>query len=135
MPLRACAVALLLTLCPSLWAAAPPAAVWWPRPVEAGLSRAGANRGELLEALRRVPARQRDGMAFLIANMPERDLRSLSAAFLLGEVDLAYHARPEAPWGGQVPDDVFLKDVLPSANLDEPRRPWRRQLREVCLPI
>src|SRR3954470_11763865 len=103
MPLRACAVALLMTLCPTLWAAAPPAKVWWPRPVEAGLSRAGGNRGELLEALRRVPARQRDGMAFLIANMPERDLRSLSAAFLLEEVDLAYRARAAASWGSPVP--------------------------------
>src|SRR5829696_1819326 len=99
MPLRACAFAFaLILLCPALWAAAPPAA-WWPPAVEACLPRAGGNRGELLDALRRAPARQRDGMAFLIANMPERDLRSLSVAFLLEEVDLAYRARAAAPWG------------------------------------
>jgi transglutaminase-like putative cysteine protease/predicted esterase len=132
MPFRASALALIL--CTALWAAAPPAG-WWPSAVEERLSRAGANRVELLDALRQTPARQREGMAFLIANMPERDLRSLSAAFLLEDIDLAYRARALAPWGRRVPDDVFLDAVLPYANLDEPRDAWRKQLREVCLPI
>lgn len=135
MPSRACALALCLIQCPALWAAAPPTPAWWPPAVEANLSRAGANRAELLDALHRVPARQRDGMAFLIANMPDRDLRSLSAAFLLSEVDLAHRARALAPWGRSVPDDLFLNAVLPYANLDEPRDPWRMHLREICLPL
>src|SRR5690242_4582799 len=105
MPIRACALVLALILCPALRAAAPPTA-WWPLAVEARLSGAGANRAELLDALRRVPVRQRDGMAFLVANMPERDLRSLSAAFLLDEVERAYLARAEAPWSKLVPDEV-----------------------------
>src|SRR4051812_6223844 len=104
------AFALALILCPALWAAAPPAG-WWPAAVEARLTRADINRSELLDALKRVPARQRDGMAFLIAHMPERDLRLLSADFLLENVDLAYRARAEAPWGKRVPDDIFLNDV------------------------
>jgi hypothetical protein len=119
-----------------LEAAAPPTPPrWWSAEVEQALGRAGANRAELVAALQRSAAEQRRGMAFLIANMPGRDLRSLSADFLLENVRLAYQARAESPWGRAVPDDVFLNDVLPYANLDEARHPWRRQLREVCLPI
>src|SRR4051794_4529657 len=99
------ASALTLVLFSATWAAAPPTG-WWPATVEAALPRAGANRSELLEALRRVPAGQRASMAFLIANMPERDLRSLSAAFLLENVELAHRARAEAPWGRRLSDDV-----------------------------
>jgi hypothetical protein len=67
---------------------------WWAAEVERALARAGANRAELVKALRAVPAGQRKGLAFLrIGNMPEGDLRSLSADFLLEDVGLAYKAR------------------------------------------
>jgi predicted esterase len=113
-------------------AAAPPAP-WWPPRVEASLARAGANWGELTAALARVPLAQREGMAFLIAHMPARDLTSLKAGFLLENVALAYRAREEAAW--KVPDELFLNDVLPYAVLDEARGPWRREVRDACLPI
>ncbi len=132
MLLRASALAFVLSSI--LWAAAPPTG-WWPAAIEKALSRAGANRSELLDALRRVPAIQRVGMTFLIDNMPERDLRSLSASVLLENVELAYRARAEAPWGRLLPNEVFLNDVLPYANLDESRDPWRKELRAICLPI
>lgn len=129
------AAVLLLFLVPLLPAAAPPVAAWWPAEVERALGRAGANRGELRDALYRVPAAQRKGMAFLIANMPDRDLRSLRAGFLLENVALAYRARDEVRWGRDLPENVFLNDVLPYASMDEPRDPWRKSLRELCLPI
>ena len=74
---------------------------------------------------------QRKGMAFLIANMPDHDLRSLHADFLLQNVDLAYRARKQFPWGVRIPEDIFLNDVLPYANVDEVRDPWRKQLFEL----
>jgi len=53
-------------------------------PAETGLSRAldaaGANRAELEKALAGVPAAQRAPLEWLIAHMPEADLRSLEAA-------------------------------------------------------
>ena len=74
-------------------------------------------------------------MAFLVANMPDRDLQSLHADFLLENVDLAYKARNETAWGKQIPEDLFLNNVLAYANVDELRDPWRKDLYELCLPI
>src|SRR4051794_15990373 len=80
-------------------ASAQDAKAWWPKDVEAALGRAGDNRAEIEKALNRTPAGQRRGMAFLVANMPERDLRTLRGDFLLENVALAYKARQEVPWG------------------------------------
>jgi transglutaminase-like putative cysteine protease len=108
---------------------------WWSAEVEQALEQAGKNRDELVKALNATPDDQRKGMAFLIANMPESDLRSLHADFLLENVALAYKARKELPWGRQIPEDIFLNDVLPYANVDEARDPWRKEMYELCLPI
>lgn len=108
---------------------------WWAGDVEQALTQAGKNRGELEKALRKAPASQRRGMAFLIANMPQGDLRSLRADFLLENVALAYKARAELKWGRAIPEDIFLNDVLAYANLDETREPWRKEMFELCLPL
>lgn len=83
--------------------------------VEVGqaLKRAKENRTELEKALAKVPKEQRKGMAFLVGNMPDSDLTSLTADFFLSNVELAYKARKEAPWGKEVPEELFLNDVLP----------------------
>jgi transglutaminase-like putative cysteine protease/predicted esterase len=114
---------------------APPKSAWWPADVDRALARAGANRAELSKALTAVPAEQRKGLVFLIANMPESDLRSLRADFLLENVALAYQARARVPWGKRLPEALFLNDVLPYANVDEARHPWRKELYELCLPL
>ena len=61
-------------------------------PVQNALVRAGNNRNEIQKALNSVSADQREGMVFLVANMPRGDLRELSADFLLENVRLAYKA-------------------------------------------
>jgi predicted esterase len=108
---------------------------WWSAEVEKALDRSGTNRKELVKALRATPADQRKGMTFLVANMPDRDLKALRAEFLLENVALAYKARKQLPWGRRLPEAVFLNDVLPYANVDEERHPWRKQLYELCLPL
>ena len=108
---------------------------WWAADVEDALARAGGNRAELEKALNGVPADQRKGMAFLVANMPDGDLRSLKADFLLENVALAYKARKEVPWGAKIPEDVFLNNVLAYANVDESRDPWRKELYDLCMPL
>lgn len=110
-------------------------ATWWSADVETALQRAKDNRSELEKALNAVPSDQRNGMAFLIENMPDSDLRSLKADFLLGNVELAYRARKEVPWGKTIPEDIFLNDVLPYANVDEKRDAWRKDFYELCMPI
>jgi hypothetical protein len=91
---------------------------------------AGDNAKELKKALKEVPRNEREGMAFLISYMPERDAKSLSADFLLENVQYAYKARTEFPWANEVPDSVFLNDVVAYANLNENRESWRKDFYE-----
>ncbi len=93
--------------------------------LSAQLERAGGNRTELVRAMSACKPEQRESMAFLLANMPERDLTSLKADFLLKNVDLAYEARQRSAWAATVPVEVFLNDVLPYANVNERRDDWR----------
>jgi hypothetical protein len=125
----------LLAACPAAARAEEKKARWWPAEVEQALARAKGNRAELEKALTNVPREQRKGMAFLIANMPGSDLLSLKADFLLSNTALAYRARKEVPWGKDIPEERFLNDVLPYANLDEKRDDWRKQFYDLCRPI
>jgi transglutaminase-like putative cysteine protease/predicted esterase len=110
-------------------------APWWSAEVEKALTRAGDNRSQLEKALHAVPREQRKGMAFLVANMPDADLRSLRADFLRENVELAYKARKEFAWGSKIPEEIFLNDILPYANVDEARHAWRKELYELCAPL
>lgn len=103
--------------------------------VELALTKAGANRVELMTALKRVPAAQREGMQFLVANMPVTDLQSLSSKFLLENVALAYEAYDKAPWKGSIAKDLFLNDILPYSCLNEQRDGSRQMLRAKSLPL
>ena len=91
---------------------------------------AGSNAKELKKALRQAPTTQREAMAFLIAYMPERDAKALTANFLLENVDYAYKAREEFPWAKEVPNDIFLNDVVAYVNLNENRENWRKDFYE-----
>lgn len=102
---------------------------------EAALKQCGSNRAEIVRALKEVPPAQRDGMQFLIENMPAVDLKSLPAAYLLDNVAQAYDAFGSAPWAKAVPQEIFLNDVLPYASLNECRDDWRRKLRAIAAPL
>lgn len=98
--------------------------------IDRTIATAGDNAKELERALKEVPHNEREGMAFLISYMPERDAKSLSAEFLLENVEYAYKARAEFPWAKDVPDSVFLNDVVAYANLNENRESWRKDFYE-----
>jgi hypothetical protein len=106
-----------------------------PKEVEQALAKAGTNRAELVTALKSVPASQREGMQFLVANMPVADLQTLSSKFLLENVALAYEAYEKAPWKGSIAKDLFLNDILPYSCLNEQRDGSRKMLREKSLPL
>lgn len=91
---------------------------------------AGDNAKELTKALKEAPVDQKKAVAFLISYMPERDAKTLSSAFLLENVQYAYKARAEFPWAKEVPDSVFLNDVVAYANLNENRESWRKDFYE-----
>lgn len=108
---------------------------WWPPAVEKALAQAGKNRAELRAALQHVPPAQREGLQFLLENMPPDDLQTLSAPFLLQNTTLAYDALGGAPWQKHIPKSVFLNDVLPYSCLNEARDGSRATLRAQSLPL
>ena len=111
------------------------AAQWWSASVESALVQSGTNRPELEKALNQASPYQRQGMQFLIENMPEKDLKSLTSDFLLDNLSMAYKGWQEAPWGITIPTDIFLNDILPYASVSEPRDNWRKRLSEIALPL
>lgn len=99
------------------------------------LSLAEDNRDELLKAVVQAPEGEREALAFLLVNMPERDLTSLSAEFLDRNVHLAMEARNRCDWTRAVPWEIFLNDVLPYASLNERRDDWRGDFIERFTPL
>ncbi|MDE0935991.1 MAG: hypothetical protein OSA89_08740 [Mariniblastus sp.] len=101
--------------------------------LESRIQQAGNNRDELRKAIKTVPQEHRQALEFLLMNMPQYDLQNLTAEFLLTNIRLAYQAREAAPW--DISDQLFLNNVLPYANIDEPRDPWREDFFKLCQPI
>jgi poly(3-hydroxybutyrate) depolymerase len=132
---KAVRVVVLLLACPVAARAAATEDERWGAETEQALAKAKDNRPELERALAAMPRDQRKGMAFLIANMPDSDLVSLKADFLLSNAELAYKARGEVPWGRDIPEELFFNDVLPYANVDEKRDAWRKEFYDLCMPI
>jgi alpha-galactosidase len=98
--------------------------------VSHALANAGDNQAELLGAIENATPAHRMAIAFLIANMPQRDLNTLTKDFLLENTELAYQAREETAWAKAIPEEIFLNDVLPYANLNEHRESWRKDLHD-----
>ena len=103
--------------------------------VSVALSRAGDNQAQLRLALDSTPIEQREGMEFLIVNMPDCDLKTLTAEFLVDDVRLAYLTWQKSPWKKGVPKEVFFNNVLPYANINERRDTWRKDFNEKYLQL
>ena len=112
-----------------------PAPRLWSDTIEKRLVTAGTNRAAIVEAFASVSAERREGLGFLVENMPDNDLQSLSADFLVENLNLAYDAWENSPWREPVTKELFLNDVLPYASLNEEREAWRSKLRTECLPM
>ena len=107
----------------------------WSSDVLNALDAAGDNRTELEQLLRMVPDSQFESAEFLVANMPPRDLKSLKSDFLLSEIQIAHETLEEAPWGKQIPKEIFLNNSLPYANINERRDAWRKDFRDRFYPL
>ena len=106
-----------------------------PATVNQAMSKAGKNRAELLTAWNQTPPKYRKGLQFLIENMPDADLETLTADYLVKQTELAYKALEAAPWKADIPQAIFLNDVLPYSCLNETRDNSREILREKSLPL
>ena len=62
---------------------------------------------------------------FLKHYMQKTDLETLTNDYLASHISEALRVRQVVPWGRQIPDIMFLNDVLPFASLTEPREFWR----------
>ena len=112
-----------------------PVAPWWSEAVDSALNQSETNRPELERALNQINVSHREGIQYLIMYMPQRDLQTLSAEFLMDNLLMAYKVREEIPWTKAIPTDIFLNEVLPYASTTEPRENWRKQLYEICMPL
>ncbi|MEE2912327.1 MAG: transglutaminase domain-containing protein [Planctomycetota bacterium] len=99
-------------------------------PFDVQLDIAAGNREEIFQALKEVPSDQLAGMEWLITHMPEEDLKTLSAEFLLTNCNLAYEAWRNAPWASEVPEGIFFDSILPYASVNERRDDWRKDFKE-----
>jgi poly(3-hydroxybutyrate) depolymerase len=108
---------------------------WWSDAAETALGRAGDRADAWRSILPDVPVAHRPGVTFLLEHMPDADLRALAPELVLENVAYAYAARERAPWGDAIPEDIFLNDVLPYANVNERREPWRADFYRRFMPV
>ena len=103
--------------------------------VKSALKNAEGNHDEILKSLSETPDSRIEGMAFLIENMPVRDLTSLNSDFLLENVNLSYQVIDSVQWGKEIPDEIFFNYILPYVNLHERRDNWRANFQTKFLPL
>lgn len=105
------------------------------RMLDVALAVAGDNRDEMLESLAKSPDDTLPAIVFLLTNMPEQDLRSLDADYLLKNCQLAFQVRGIWPFMPEIPDEVFLNYLLPYAQAGEGRDDWRTVFLDKYLPV
>lgn len=103
--------------------------------LEQSIKKAGNNKNEIEKAINGVPTNEKNGMAYLISYMPERDLKTLSSDYLIENINLAYKAKIEFSWAKSLPDSIFYNDVLPYALMNERRDEWRQDFYNRFAPI
>ncbi len=108
---------------------------WWDAKVEASLRRSPEKKPIWEAMLAETPPERRPGMAYLVTDLPVRDLETLPPASLASNVALAYQVRGEVAWGKNLPEEIFLDDVLPHVSTSEPRDSMRREFHDRYLPL
>lgn len=124
-------VALLAVGCTEAYQQGVPAE--WRADLDAAI--ASSERGEELKAaLETMNKSQRKDMAYLIINMPDFDRNGIDLELLKENVEYANIAREQFVWAQQLPEEVYLCDVLPYAVVDEVRDSWRKELYAIFAP-
>ena len=96
---------------------------------------ASSTRPEALQKLLKPTDKEyRNELAYLLIHMPEADRDTMSLALLAENVRLAHQVRKQYPWTQDLPEEVYLTDVLPYYVVDEVRDAWREELYELFAP-
>ena len=89
---------------------------------------------ELVALYESTPDGSKQDMEHLLLYMPAGDRDTMSLDLLRENVEYAARARKEFPWSADVPEDIYLSDVLPYYVVDEVRDAWRKELYELFAP-
>jgi hypothetical protein len=103
--------------------------------VKEAVEKSETNGDQLIRTLLLANRKEKEPVAFLLSNMPERDLQSLTADFIQENVRLALKARKQFRWCKALPDSVFLNEVLPYCCLNETRDNWRNDFHNRFYPL
>lgn len=95
------------------------------------LKKAGNNEPEIKNCFSKVDDSRLKELSFLIANMPEHDLKTLSSGYILENLRIACEVRKKSPWSAEIPEEIFLNDILPYCTLNEQRDPIRKKFYEL----
>ena len=106
---------------------------WWGPAIDQQLESAGDNGASLKAALTDADPAHQPALKFLVTHMSPFDLRNRKADELLKDVGLALRIQRQAKW--KIPEEIFLNNILPFANVDEQRDPWRDELHKICQPL
>ena len=98
-------------------------------------TQAGANRAQIELAIESVPTDERAGMEWLVTHMPQVDLQTLDAEFLVENCSHAYAAWRTAPWHDEISEAMFFESILPYASINERRDQWRADFRSRFAPL
>ncbi len=90
---------------------------------------------ELHQMTECIDPRYREGMAYLLAYMPDDDLARMDCDLISENIEYAYRARDTYEWCRNLPDEIFFNEVLPYYVADEKRMSWRPQLFELTCGI
>jgi hypothetical protein len=103
--------------------------------LDSALIKAGDNAVNIVGVLKNTPKEQKATAAFLVAYMPEKDLKTLSSEFITDQISGAWKVRNEFDWCRNLPDSIFLNEVLPYFSLDEKRDNWREDFYQKFAPL
>jgi hypothetical protein len=86
----------------------------------------GDNMGVFLDAFNKLDSDEKKKCAvFLIAYMPLVDIVAMDTQTFLDNINYAFKAREEFPWGKEYKDDIFYHYVLPHRVSQEPVENFR----------
>ena len=106
-----------------------------PSALDVSLNRCKPRLQEWRVFLKMLPLDELEGGKYLLTYMPLKDLQTLPTSLVRESLYLSYRARKVQTWSKYVPTEVFLDDVLPYANLTEPRQSMRQEFQQRYLPL
>ncbi len=97
--------------------------------------RADLGKPELFSVFdRELTEAQRNALTFLYAYMPLADMADHSGEYFLENVDYAFRAKEEMPWGKDIPEREFRHFVLPvrvnNEDLDDSRKVFYEEFKD-----